>query len=239
MPANVLPPKKRSVEARDIIQHAAPWDSRTLNIGDKPWYCFFNSTINEFWIFLDQDVAETTSSTNMSSTSSYGTNSSTVTAAATSGTATLSLASTSLSGNTPAMSTAAASTTQAWTQAYPTSFSFPSTWSPSSTYNGQRGGLAASTPEYPLLVKMVEKRKPHSNIQPYCQQMQVLNDWQVMPIPDIPTILVEESEFAPAAATSAASNKMKRAVNQALHKRADTTMELESYCICEWYSSGF
>lgn len=75
---------------------------------------------------------------------------------------------------------------------------------------------------------MVEKRKPDSNIPPYCQQMQVLNNWQIMPIPNVPTIAIEESEYNPTGTPGA--NKM------AIRKRSDTVQELSSNCICEWFS---
>lgn len=79
---------------------------------------------------------------------------------------------------------------------------------------------------FPKLVKMVEKRKPDNNVQPYCQQMQVLNNWQIMPIPDIPTIPIEEKEYD--------ANGSRR---MALRKRsADTVQQLGSNCICEWFS---
>lgn len=73
---------------------------------------------------------------------------------------------------------------------------------------------------------MVEKRKPDQNVQPYCQQMQVLNNWQIMPIPTVPTICIEEDEFG-AAATANSGNKI---------KRGDTVQQLGSNCVCEWFS---
>jgi hypothetical protein len=88
-----------------------------------------------------------------------------------------------------------------------------------------------SPSEFPKLVKMVEKRKPHGNIEPYCQQMQVLNNWQIMPIPDVPTICIDETEFA----KPTGSNRLVRRKTK-LQKK-DSTQELESNCICEWFSS--
>jgi len=84
---------------------------------------------------------------------------------------------------------------------------------------------------FPKLVKMVEKRKPDSNVQPYCQQMQVLNNWQIMPIPTVPTICVTEDEYNPAAATDGGTKRMAR-----LKRSPDTVAQLSSNCICEWFS---
>ena len=85
-----------------------------------------------------------------------------------------------------------------------------------------------SSPSFPKLAKMVEKRKPNDNVQPYCQQMQVLNDWQIMPIPDVPTVSIEESDYSQAAATGDSRRAVKR--------NTDTVQQLSSNCLCEWFS---
>jgi len=74
---------------------------------------------------------------------------------------------------------------------------------------------------------MVEKRKPDDNVPPYCQQMQVLNDWQIVPIPNVPTVAIAESEYS-ATATSARRRMVKRG--------PDAAQEMGSNCICEWFS---
>lgn len=84
---------------------------------------------------------------------------------------------------------------------------------------------------------MVEKRKPHDNIDPYCQQMQVLDNWQVVPIPGVDIIEIDEQEFEDYAQ---GTSKRKRFVpgknGQSLVRRDEDEIiaDLESLCICEW-----
>ena len=85
------------------------------------------------------------------------------------------------------------------------------------------------SPSFPKLIKMVEKRKPDNNVQPYCQQMQVLNNWQIVPIPTIPTICIEENEYMPTSPSGGS--------RMAIRKRSsDTVQQLGSNCVCEWFS---
>ncbi|RMZ80784.1 hypothetical protein DV737_g2868, partial [Chaetothyriales sp. CBS 132003] len=110
---------KRSVRAGEIRRRGQNVRRGTyLSVADKPWYCFWNSTIEEFWIFLDQNIDQSSASDSSSQSS------------------------------------------------------------------------------FPKLIKMVEKRKPVGNVAPYCQQMQVLSNWQIVPITSVPTIAIQESDFA-------------------------------------------
>lgn len=137
------------------------------------------------------------------------------------------------SSATSAMHATDASTTNTASQSvvnpsYPTSYADPY-WTGSK--RKREASSVGSPGNFPRLVKMVEKRKPHSNIQPYCQKMQVLNNYQIMPIPTVPTICIEENEYDPAAATQGGSKR------RAVHKRSpDTMTQLGSNCICEWFS---
>lgn len=87
------------------------------------------------------------------------------------------------------------------------------------------------------MIKMVEKRKPHDNIDPYCQQMQVLDSWQVVPLPGVDVVEIDEVEFED---YEAGTNKFKRSplgsIGKSLVKRdeQDIISDLESLCICEW-----
>lgn len=77
---------------------------------------------------------------------------------------------------------------------------------------------------------MVEKRKPDDNVQPYCQQMQVLNNWQIMPIPDVPTICIEELDFGPIPTGNSRMGKRGTDIGT-------TVQQLGSNCICEYSSA--
>lgn len=91
---------------------------------------------------------------------------------------------------------------------------------------------AADMKDYPKLIKMVEKRKPADDsvdhVQPYCQKMQVLDDWSIVPIYSEPTICIEEVQYP-----TSTDNGEKRLVRKA---QRDVVSDLESYCICEWTS---
>ncbi|RMD39255.1 hypothetical protein DV735_g5875, partial [Chaetothyriales sp. CBS 134920] len=184
------PPKssKRSVPA-SFVQRRAQNIARGsyLNVADKPWYCFWNSTIEEFWIFLDQDL-DSASSTSAASASS-------------------------LSSSITAVSFASSTT--------PTASIHKEGYAPK-RYADANGQL------FPKLIKMVEKRKPVGNVAPYCQQMQVLDDWQIVPIATVPTIAIQETDYAQP------TGSRKRWM---LEARADPKQELESNCLCEYFSS--
>ena len=133
--------------------------------------------------------------------------------------------STGTTASLPMGATAATTSAPAMTTPYPSEPTDDGYWNGSKL---KRQATNAGSTNFPKLVKMVEKRKPDNNVSPYCQQMQVLNNWQIVPIPNIPTICVSESEYAPAAATGGG----KKAV-----RRGDTIQQLGSNCVCEWFSA--
>ena len=210
---------KRSVPASQIRRRGYyPPQQRYLAIGDKPWYCFWNATVEEFWIFLEKDIHPTSASSAAAMTTSSSTSSITT---APSGLSATPSASTYAEGYVPAAATT------------PTYADTPGS-APTDNWDGPKVKRSSpytdpnSNNVFPKLIKMVEKRKPHSNVQPYCQQMQVLNSWQVMPIPTVPTVCIEETEYA----QPTGSNK-----RWMQKKRGDSTQDLESMCICEWFSA--
>lgn len=174
-------------------------------IGDRPWFCWFNQTVLEFFIYLEQN---TTASTSISVFSpSY----------------------TSMPKNGKEPST------------FPAGFSPPSpssgypisqpTWPPpppKRAFNRRRdeGNSRNSIyPEnYPLWIKLEEKRKPENNIQPYCQQMRILDTQMIVPQEGVPIINVSETE-------PTSSNHYKRAGMDG------STTSLGSNCVCEWLAT--
>lgn len=90
-------------------------------------------------------------------------------------------------------------------------------------------GSRGSIPVFPNMIKMVEKRKPFGNIEPYCQQMVVLDDFAgIVPKENGAIINIEEEEFSnyPYASTVAGDST------------ADVIGDLESLCVCEWRFPG-
>ncbi|KIX03087.1 uncharacterized protein Z518_06637 [Rhinocladiella mackenziei CBS 650.93] len=209
-------PKKRSVPASHLEQRGDDiWTADYLSVGDQPWYCFWNSTISEFWVFLDQDTTDDDDSSASGSAATITSGDPTATSAAVYGS----------SPSSPMHITQSTTLDPSMTTPYPSE----------PTEDGHMGDpkirrqAPVGSSYFPKLVKMVEKRKPENNIQPYCQQMQVLNNWQIVPIPEIPTICIEESEYTPAASTGGS--------RMAIRKRGpDTVQQMGSNCICEWFS---
>lgn len=93
---------------------------------------------------------------------------------------------------------------------------------------------APNMQDYPKLVKMVEKRKPMDNstdyVQPYCQMMQVLDDWSIVPIYSQLPIVIDEVQYP----ASTPAPGMKRSIFPDPDR--NVVADLESYCICEWTS---
>ncbi|EXJ67821.1 uncharacterized protein A1O5_09167 [Cladophialophora psammophila CBS 110553] len=205
---------KRSVSAPELARRGTGnWGASYLGVGDKPWYCFWNSTISEFWVFLEQDMDDAYQTYKPSSTITSATSGPT------------SAGPYSTSHNTPGHGTGPTTTNPSTTTPYPSEPTDEDYW-PDTKLKRQ---ATVGSPDFPKLVKMVEKRKPDNNVQPYCQQMQVLNNWQIMPIPDVPTICIKESDYG--APTSATSRR------RVMPRRSPNTVEqLGSNCICEWFS---
>lgn len=222
MPSDAFTPSaqdKRSVPAAQLARRDPSWSGDFLHVGDKPWYCYWNSTINEFWVFLGQDMNNGTSSS--STTASITSVASTTSKVSPHGT----------SAASPTHPTQATSSVPVPTTPHLSEPTGPGAYWPSSkAENARRQASTTIGPtDFPKMVKMVEKRKPGDNVQPYCQQMQVLNNWQIVPIPTVSTIDIEESEYSAAAATAGS----KRFMNK---RSMDTVQQLGSNCICEWFS---
>jgi hypothetical protein len=168
-------------------------------IGDRPWFCWFNQTVLEFFIYLEQN---TTSSMSASAfPPSYM----------------------SMSRNVMGSSTLFGPPSPS--SGHPSS---QPTWTPPKSkraYNFRRdGGNWRNTiypTNYPLWVKLEEKRKPENNIQPYCQQMRILETRMIVPQEGVSIIKVLETE----------------PTGSSHHKRNGmdgSTESLGSNCVCEW-----
>ncbi len=138
------PPSKRSLlerwffneEAADKPTRLHERDDSTWESGsiaqptDKPWYCFWNGTILEGFIFITQSV------------------------------------------NTSASETTVPPSAAATSEAYSQRMNQPP---------GKR--QASPSPlQYPKMIKIEERRPQNNYVQPYCQQMQILNTGQPGPL---------------------------------------------------------
>ena len=68
---------------------------------------------------------------------------------------------------------------------------------------------------------MEEKRKPENNIQPYCQQMRILDSGLIVPQEGVSIINVTETE------PSSSSTQKRDSMD-------GSTAALGSNCVCEW-----
>lgn len=226
VPENSIHPvnNKRSVDEVDIVRRAADYDGRPLRPSDKPWFCFWNSTITEFFIYLEQPAPPVTRSTT-SEVSSLITSSPTVGPSQSSPSSLVQQAPAST-----AASTQTATTFPAYNPVKPTP-----TWDHKRDYDVH----SPSVSDYPRLIRMVEKRKQNNTVHPYCQQMQVLDNYQIVPIAGAARVIINEISWTPSSATTSiwdTNNKRDSDHLVTLHKRDNLISELQSNCICDWRS---
>jgi len=181
--------------------------------GDLPWYCFWNSTYIEGYIFAE-DNSTAASLTSMPTQAPSGSIS----------------ASYDMAGfpiTTAGIAAAGSATVN--------SASVVATSAPVSKRDATSDASAPPRmPPYPRIVKIEERRLPNSP-QPYCQQMILLDDGKVTPATtsnDVPKkIWLQESDpsyddYVAAQATS--TNKNRR--DGTLQRRSDPS----DACHCQW-----
>lgn len=188
-----------------------------LKPGDSPWYCYWNQTVEEFWVFLEQDVNSSTATGSVSAA-----------AAMTSGSSPISGYPRTASPTTPQTTTTSPTVAaQAMYEighaaAYPT----PADWYGPKQRQRRDASSSSSTdskPTFAKWIKMVEKRKPFGNVEPYCQQMYVEDSFAIVPKPSGLIVNIEEQEFNDFSQYAAPTGEA-----------GATIGDLESLCICEW-----
>ena len=139
---------KRSFSETGEYDELAALEDRDLNLNgppdaiasptSKPWYCYWNGTILEGFIFVEQD----TNSSNASRPASLQT-----------------------SGEPPFAS-----------DSMPSMTSMGSLAAPSTSGSWSKRDMPTNLAAFPKVVKIEERRNAQNPVQPYCQQMQILND---------------------------------------------------------------
>ena len=190
-----------ALEDRDITSYGPPDPIAT--IASKPWYCFWNSTILEGFIFITQD----TNSSNASASAS------------------------SLPGqphfiSIPSITNGgpltASSTSGSWTK--------------------RDTSLPTNLASFPRVVKIEERRNYQNPVQPYCQQMQILNSGFPGPLTHQASgqpILFNLTEYEPEQKSEMYGPPRRRRSwhfrrEEAVEKRTTT---VGSNCECQWLSS--
>ncbi|PYI05896.1 hypothetical protein BO78DRAFT_138398 [Aspergillus sclerotiicarbonarius CBS 121057] len=162
---------KRDYVTEDEVVASMLSRKDTAQAGDKPWFCWWNSTVMEFFLYIN----ETTKEYSYSSSSIVTTT---------------------------------------------TSYAAQATQGSSSSYSQSKRD--SSIPDYPRRIKMEEKRDNPSAANPYCQQMQVLDDGQVGPISQ-ETVQIKVVQPTPTTTVEAATG-----TSQTYTAKA----EYESVCYC-------
>ncbi|KAL8716544.1 MAG: hypothetical protein Q9225_006137 [Loekoesia sp. 1 TL-2023] len=172
----------------------------------KPWFCYWNNTILEGFIYVTQNSSgegQPTSSDYDMPSNPTGDFDSPVAASSQYGAAPF-VAFTSLSLPHPAI---------------PTGFV------------GRRQAPDPSQLEvYPKDVKVEERRDPNTDVQPYCVHMQIMNDWTAQRLPEEPVVSLTENEpDDDQAVAQITQNKEKRGNSWGGNSAT-------SACECEWPS---
>ncbi|KAI9870060.1 MAG: hypothetical protein M1830_004732, partial [Pleopsidium flavum] len=186
---------KRSVgDAFDLEEREYPggWGhGEVAQPGEKPWFCFWNSTLLEGFIYINQN---------------------------------------SSAACLNASSSSAASSTIA------------STMPQSSSLSSSSPPPPAPPSPYPKVVKIEERRHTNNAVEPYCQQMQVLNDGNVNSVPDSSgqPITVSLTEIEPvyqrAKKPSSANGKRRMLREESNKERLEKKDAIGGSCHCVWVS---
>lgn len=192
---------KRSLSVSDVAARGIP-NGQVEKLGDQPWFCWFNQTILEFFIYPEYNTTSSTTSTTLFSSSSMS--------MPNNGVGTISHP----SGLNSPSHTGAYSSAPPWpTPREKRHYEYGD----HETYSRGSTSLA----NYPLWIKMEEKRKPENNIQPYCQQMRILDSGLIVPQEGVSIINVTEIE------PSSSSTQKRDSMD-------GSTAALGSNCVCEW-----
>jgi hypothetical protein len=191
----------------------------------KPWFCWFNQTVLEVFIYVGKPLDSATVTSTDTLASSATASSMLTSSLLQSSSPTPVTSSATIPIHVPTFIPAAASSFYAaaasasasyhpWFSAYSDDSMVKRNW-----YDDiQRNEYA----DYPLLIKIEEKRKPSGNIQPYCQQMQILENMKFVPKEAVDPIPVPEV----ASAEAPASRRFRRRGSD----DGGTT------CACQWIS---
>jgi len=218
--ASAAPPSTTSSsKKRDGATFNLPsaWYTRhQIAAGEQPWFCFWNGTFIEGFIYSTNNTEEGSSSNTSSAVSSTAPPSASTPS-------TFTTTSTILEVSGP-------STTSTVRMASPTSDSHG--WSSSATHMAKRftGDYYNQIPQFNYLVK-IEERRIAGSPQPYCQKMQILDDGTAGIVSDPSTgspIRIPLGENDPSYSSyptgSSSSRKAKRSAT------------VPNGCHCQWWS---
>ena len=165
--------------------------------GDMPWFCFWNGTLLEGFIYVTENISSSqTNTTNMVQS---------------------------------LLSSVVASPTTS--SANPSS----SNYAKFREHHDKRDPVwpSAMPTIYPNVVKIEERRNATNSVQPYCQQMQILDDMSVVPLPNttsVTRITIDEDESTPE------RRSLDGSTEQLDVRWRNQRRDSYSPCSCEWLS---
>ncbi|SMQ47213.1 unnamed protein product [Zymoseptoria tritici ST99CH_3D7] len=251
-PSKRGPPKKAFVGSSFQVPDAWKGRKQTLTPGEKPWFCVWNDTFVEGFIYVNEpSVTLTTSSSSSSitpppSTQAGSASSSTVTDSPTTGSesssgTTADIATTTAAADiitktivnpfTTAVYTGPASELPPWASDEAMRAKQRAAYA-NSMHQKPKRQLPARYPDMPFVVKIEERRLAESP-QPYCQQYQILDNGHAnwAPGPDGKPIMVYLDELDPIQTADAAAT----GTIAARHAKRNGD-PVPNSCHCQWMS---
>lgn len=228
---------KRSITFADLQERTT--SSVPVTPGDMPYFCWFNQTLLELFIYSNISTAAAAANSTAfvsppSTTSSYSSFSGAMTTSMPAQT-TSSMNANQLSSQTTQYEYGSSPSYAADTYSWPTSSSWVPPSPPPPPPPGRLRGRGDGDndgdhdfPIYPRKIRLAEKRAPSGNdVQPYCVQVEVQPDYSVCEVEG--SLRVNITEVEPNYTGS--SRRWNRP------RKARSSNNLGSNCACQWYSS--
>ena len=233
--------EKLSPEIRDVIM---PRDPRMAVPGDQPWFCFWNNTILEGFIYVNETISDASENTTAFVNSILSV-------------ALGSLPTQSAFQNPPGTqpsSTQSSAQTQQTTAGNQNEHQMNNIKNSHGGHSGERDNYdqqgdnkrdpngspsrvkrdpdwpSAVPTTYPKMIKLEERRNTTNADQPYCQQMQVLYNYALNPVIGSAIIKLDEIE------SSIQGRGLMRGRDAATSLGNRRKREALSSCSCEWIS---
>ncbi|KAL2355380.1 hypothetical protein BJ546DRAFT_685977 [Cryomyces antarcticus] len=215
-PGGPDPVKKRQPFARPPISR------KQLAIGEQPWFCFWNQTVLELFIYATQNASHNTNTSAAVPTTSTTPVSSSISSVSRLTTSSTIVSSASISSPSSTITTFTDKDASYYAQYH----SYPSNTVKGRDVDDSSSGVA----RYPRVVKIEERRVPGNSIKPYCQRMEITKDGSVNVVLDTAgkPIIVTLAETDPSypgypSATATTGSKARRGVVRSCH--------------CQWLSA--
>ena len=182
LPEAALTPSSKKRDAGFRLDEAWLQQKSVVQPGEKPWFCVWNNTFLEAFIYIQEPI---TASYSLTASAEQPTSSQ-----ATAGTMSLTAASSTQTG-APDWIITTAITLASTTATFTGPLSAASAWSAHQEqqydgddddddnnygHNRKRDAGAQSLPVYPYIVELEERRLAGNTVTPYCQQYQILDD---------------------------------------------------------------